>query len=110
MWPSPLALLGSVLFGCCFTGSVAQDAHEEHGAWEWAGVFDLEAEDHTLIFGNGAARCKVLLVATTSADEEGIEGVEETAETTWEDETAPAEEIEPFDTDALRAVDQNFDW
>ena len=101
MWPSPLALLGSVLFGCCFTGSVAQDAHEEHGAWEWAGVFDLEAEDHTLIFGNGAARCKVLLVATTSADEEGIEGVEETAETTWEDETAPAEEIEPFDTDAL---------
>ena len=103
MWQlSPLlALLGSVLVGCCVTGSVAQDAHEEHGAWEWAGVFDLKGEDHTLIFGNGAAHCKLLLVATTSANEEGIESVEETAEATWEDETAPAEEIEPFDTDVL---------
>lgn len=65
-------------------GCAAQD--EEHGAWEWAGAFDLhEEEPYTLSFAPNEAHMKMLYVSSTSATAQSIEEVEGAAEALWDD-------------------------
>ena len=74
----PLALLCTPLR--------AQDVHgyhengTQHGAWEWAGAFDLHSlKPYTLSFAPNLAHMGLLLVPSTTADTDGIEEVDGTA-------------------------------
>ena len=64
----------------------AQDEHgDEHGAWEWAGAFDLhEDTPYTLSFAPNEAHMQMVYVRSTAATAEGIEEVEDAAEALWD--------------------------
>lgn len=76
-----LTLLLAALINC------EEDEHEHVGHWEWAGVYQVSDYQlgHNLIIEKGGEidanfTIEVLVVATSSGDEEGLEEAEEEAE------------------------------